>query len=87
MVLQTAGANLPQGVCQTTSGATLLQQVTQGQLLNVLLNTQSNHTFLLTTDITLVLPGFEAFQASVLQQLGALRFADDIQSALAAGGH
>jgi hypothetical protein len=79
--------NNSQAVYVTSSGASILQTVTNGQLLNVLMNTQNGHTFLQTTDITLVLPGFAGFQSGIMQQLTGMRLAADIRSAMAAGGN
>jgi hypothetical protein len=76
-----------QTVYVTSGGANIIHQVTQGQLLNILLNTQNNHQFLQSTDITLVLPGFAGFQAGVMQQLHGMRLADDIRGAMNAARH
>ncbi|MDB5447142.1 MAG: hypothetical protein JWQ97_2459 [Phenylobacterium sp.] len=76
-----------QSVFVTSSGANIIQQVAQGQLLNILMNTANNHAFVQNTDITLILPGFLGIQAGMAQQINGMRIADEIRSAINAGRH
>lgn len=66
---------------QTPAGATIVQNVSQGQIVNVLLNTTSGHDFRQDTAVTLVLPGFAATQGAIAQQLLGLRLGEDVRSA------
>jgi hypothetical protein len=72
-------------VYATGSGANIIQQVSQGQLLNVLLNTGSNRQFAQSTEITLTLPGFAATQADIARQLNGMRITNEIRDAIGAG--
>jgi hypothetical protein len=79
--LNTAVANAiksPQSVYQTSSGATLVQQAAQNQLLNLVMNTGSGHDFRTDTSVNLVLPGFAATQANITQNLTALRVGQEV---------
>lgn len=75
-------------VFRTAGGATVLHDVNQGQLLSVLLNTTSDHSFRQDTALTLVLPGFDATQASMVRQLTGVHISDDMATAsIGALGH
>lgn len=74
------------GVFLTGSGAAIIHEVSQGQIVNMLLNTASNREFRQDTDITLVLPGFADLQADFTQQITGLRLADEIRFAMSAIG-
>lgn len=56
----------------------VLQRVENGQLTNILLNTESNRSFRQETDITLTLPGFAATQLNIGGTLAAQRLNDDL---------
>lgn len=68
---------------RTPSGAAVAQNVTEGQIINLLANTSSSHDFRLDTQITLILPGFAATQASISRQVLGLKLADDFRAGLA----
>lgn len=79
-VQQTAGAGVTPGpgagvtvgpgagaAFTTAGGTTLIQNVANGQLTNLILNRDSNRTFRQETQVTVVLPGF----ADVQNQIGS----------------
>jgi len=72
---------------RTASGATVVQNVSQGQIVNLLMNTASGHDFRQDTEITLQLPGFAATQAEIGRQLLGLRLADEVRAAAFIGAH
>lgn len=71
----------------TADGATLIQQVAPTQVLNVLANTGSNHTYQLDTAVTVVLPGFAATQANMAQDLTALHIAQEVGVMMSSAAH
>jgi hypothetical protein len=66
------------GVFSTPGGTTLIQNISNGQLTNVILNTASNHTFNQQTEVTLILPGFADVQSQILRNLTGLRLSMDV---------
>jgi len=56
----------------------VLQRVDNGQLTNILINSENNHSFRQDTDITLTLPGFAATQLNIGGALAAQRLTDDL---------
>lgn len=66
------------GAFLTPGGAAVTHQFSQGQLVNLLMNTNSNRDFQQDIAITLVLPGFEAVQTDMVRQLTGLRIWDDV---------
>ena len=58
----------------------ILQQLAQGQLVNLLMNTDSNRNFRQDTDVTITLPGFADFAADATRQLTGLRLAEDLNA-------
>lgn len=71
----------------TVDGATLIQQVSPSQVLNLLANTGSNHTYQLDTAVTLVLPGFASTQANMAQDLTALHIAQEVGAMMSSAAH
>jgi hypothetical protein len=70
----------PDGVT-AAGGASFVHQLVNGQLANVLINSDSNRNLRQETDVTLVLPAFGAFQADAARNLAGLRIGDDIAAA------
>jgi hypothetical protein len=68
------------GAVSTAGGTTFIQNVANGQLANIILNTASNHTFTQSTDVTVVLPGFADVQNQILHNLTGLRLSMDVAS-------
>lgn len=66
------------GAFSTASGASVIHNVADGQLANVLLNTASGRDFRQETDATLTLPGFAGVQGDIARNLAGLRLADDV---------
>jgi hypothetical protein len=66
----------------TSSGTALVQNITDNQVLNAVLNTASNHDIRTDTSLTLVLPGFASAQAGMSQGLAAMRIADEMTQVL-----
>lgn len=66
-------------------GTAILHNISQTGLSNVLLNTASNQDIRIETDITLVMPGLEAFQQDILSQNLQLQLFDTIGNALTSG--
>ncbi len=64
----------------TEDGAIIMQQLAQGQLVNLLVNTESNVSWRQDTDITIKLHDFSAFQADVSRQLLGMRMAHDLNA-------
>lgn len=71
----------------TADGATLIQQVSPSQVLNLIANTGSNHTYQLDTAVTLVLPGFASTQANMAQELTALHIAQEVTTLMSSAAH
>jgi hypothetical protein len=65
-------------VFRTAGGALVSHRGADGQLVNMIVNTQSNLDLRQETAITLTLPGFQGRQADIGRQLMGLRFADDL---------
>ncbi|WP_041373554.1 hypothetical protein [Phenylobacterium zucineum] len=63
---------------QTVGGSFVAHDLTQGQLTNFLLNTQSGRDFRQDLELTLVLPGFVGVQNDMGRQLTGLRLVDDL---------
>ena len=74
------GANAARGAVVTDSGAVIVQQFTPTQITNLIVNTDSNHSFRQDTDVTLTLPGFAGTQADITRQLTGLHLSDDLHS-------
>lgn len=72
---------------RTAAGATVIQNVSQGQVLNLLMNTTSGHQFRQDTAITLVLPGFASTQAAISRQVLGLRLGEEVRGASFLGLH
>lgn len=62
----------------TPGGASLVQQFSQGQPVNILVNPESGRSFRQETEMTLVLPGFATNQGEISRNLTSLRLADDL---------
>ncbi len=71
----------------TSDGATLIQQIAPTQVLNLLANTGSDHTYQLDTAVTLVLPGFASTQANMVQDLAALHIAQEVTGLMSSAAH
>jgi hypothetical protein len=66
-------------------GTAILHNISETGLSNVLLNTASGQDIRIETDITLVMPGLEAFQQDILSQNLQLDLFDAIGNALTSG--
>lgn len=75
-----AGPDAPAGAFITPGGATLVQNVTQGQILSLVLTPASNLDLRQETSVTVTLPGFGPVQADMLRQLSGLRLTRDLAS-------
>jgi hypothetical protein len=65
------------GAFSTPGGTTFVQNVANGQLINMILTTDSNHTYNQQTSVTLVLPGFADVQSQILRNLTGFRLSLD----------
>lgn len=63
---------------RTAGGTVVAHSGADGQLMNMLLNTQSDQSLRQEMEITLRLPGFEGDQAAMVRQITGLRIADDL---------
>lgn len=75
-----AGASAGKGAVVTDSGAVILQQVSPGQITNLIVNSGSDHSFRQDTSVTLTLPGFAGTQADIARQLTGMHLSDDLHS-------
>lgn len=66
-------------------GTAILHSISETGLSNVLLNTATGQDIRIETDITLVMPGLEAFQQDILSQNLQLQLFDAIGNALTSG--
>lgn len=66
-------------------GTAILHNISETGLSNILLNTANNQDIRIETDITLVMPGLEAFQRDILSQNLQLDLFDAIGNALTNG--
>jgi hypothetical protein len=66
------------GAFQTPGGATIVQNVSDGRILSVLLNSASNLDLRQDTAVTITLPGFAATQAEMLRQQAVSRLANEV---------
>lgn len=63
---------------RTAGGAIVGHSGADGQLVNLILNTQSDQDLRQEMDITLRLPGFEGNQADMIRQITGLRINDEL---------
>lgn len=80
MLSALAGPSAGRSAVVTDSGAVILQQVSPGQITNLIVNSGSDHSFRQDTDVTLTLPGFAGTQADIARQLTGMRLSDDLHS-------
>ena len=72
------GVSEPTGTYVTSTGTTVIHDLSDGKITSVLLNTDSGQTFSQQIDATLTLPGFAGAQRDMVQSLAGLRIADDV---------
>jgi hypothetical protein len=63
---------------RTAGGSLVTHRGADGQLVNLIMNTQSDLDLRQETAITLTLPGFQGQQADMVRQLTGLRLADEL---------
>lgn len=74
-------------IADTEGVTTLVHNVTEGALQNIIMNTAANRDLRQEVDLTLELPGFAAIQESLILERIGIRIADDMRSvAIGAGG-
>lgn len=63
---------------RTAGGSIVMHDLSRGQFMNLLINTQSGRDFRQDVDITLTLPGFGEAQGDMGRQLAGLRLAEEL---------
>jgi hypothetical protein len=63
------GVELAGATGGAAGGTAFIQNLANGQLANIIFNTDSNHTFTQSTNVTVVLPGFADVQNQILHSL------------------
>lgn len=68
---------------RTAGGTIVSHSGADGQLMNLIMNTQSDQNLRQEMDVTLRLPGFQGDQADMIRQIAGLRLADDLAGSAA----